>query len=62
MGHVLTIAMPLFNAQPKGERPVIAPDHDGADGFQKRASGGAGHEAFRNGGGNKVIQGWATFG
>ena len=57
VGHVLTIAMPLFNAQPEGKRPVISADHDGAYGFQKRASGGARHEAFRNGGGNKVIQG-----
>jgi hypothetical protein len=48
--------MPLFNAKPEGKRPVIAADHDGADGFQKRASGRARHEAFGDGGGNKVIQ------
>jgi hypothetical protein len=62
MGHVLAVAVALFNAKPEGKRPVISADHDGADGFQKRASGGARHEAFRNGGGNKVIQGRATFG
>ena len=62
MGHVLAIAVALFNAKPEGKRPVIAPDHDGADGFQKRPSGGARHEAFRNGGCNKIIQGRATFG
>jgi hypothetical protein len=62
MGHVLAVAVALFNAEPKGKRPVISADHDGADGFQKRPSGGAGHEAFRDGGGGRVIQGRVTFG
>lgn len=61
MGHVLAVAMALFNAQPKGERPVIPPDHDGADGFQKRPPGRARHEAFRDGGQGRLIQGRATF-
>ena len=61
MGHVLAVAVALFNTEPEGKRPVISADHDGADGFQKRASGGAGHEAFRDGGGGRVIQGRATF-
>ena len=56
MGHVLAVAVALFNAQPEGKRPVISADHDGADGFQKRPAGGARHEAFGDGGGNKVIQ------
>jgi len=62
MGHVLAVAVALFNTEPESKRPVISADHDGADGFQKRASGGARHEAFRNGGGGSVIQGRATFG
>jgi hypothetical protein len=33
MGHVLAVAVALFNAEPKGKRPVISADHDGADGF-----------------------------
>jgi hypothetical protein len=54
--------MALFNAQPKGQRAQIAPDHDGADWVQKRPAGRARHKAFRNGGGGRVIQGRAAFG
>ena len=61
MGHVLAVAVALINAQPKGKRPVISPDHDGADGFQKRPASRARHEAFRNGQGDRLIQGRATF-
>ena len=61
MRHVLAVAMALFDPKPKGQRPVIPPDHDGADGFQKRPSGRARHEAFRHGKGDRLIQGRATF-
>jgi hypothetical protein len=61
MGHVLAVAMALFDPEAKGQRAQIAPDHDGADGVQKGAAGGARDEAFRGSGGDKLIQGEATF-
>jgi hypothetical protein len=33
MGHVLAVAVALFNTEPESKRPVISADHDGADGF-----------------------------
>jgi hypothetical protein len=53
--------MALFYAQAKGQRAKITPDHDGADGLQKGAAGGARDEALGNDGGGRLIQGEATF-
>jgi hypothetical protein len=61
MSHVLAVAMAFFDAQTEGKRPVIPADHDGADGFQKGAAGGARDEALGNDGGGRLIQGEATF-